>query len=105
MKFKFYFLFTLIMASVLDAQSDRVSGKIRGKAIDAMTKDPLVGANILLLPVESGRGTMTNENGEFVIPNIMSGVYSIKVSYMGYATTIIQNIEVWIIITLIIRNI
>ena len=94
MKFKFYFLFTLIIASVLDAQSDRVSGKIRGKAIDAMTKDPLVGANILLLPVEGGRGTMTNENGEFVIPNIMSGVYSIKVSYMGYASTIIQNIEV-----------
>ena len=94
MKFKFYFLLTLIIISVLDAQSDRVSGKIRGKAIDAMTKDPLVGANILLLPVESGRGTMTNENGEFVIPNIMSGVYSIKVSYMGYASTIIQNIEI-----------
>ena len=94
MKFKFYFLLTLIIVSVLDAQSDRVSGKIRGKAIDAMTKDPLVGANILLLPVEGGRGTMTNENGEFVIPNIMSGVYSIKVSYMGYASTIIQNIEV-----------
>ncbi len=82
MKFKFYFLLTLIIISVLDAQSDRVSGKIRGKAIDAMTKDVLVGANILLLPVEGGRGTMTNENGEFVIPNIMSGVYSIKVSYM-----------------------
>ena len=94
MKFKSHFLLTLIIISVLDAQSDRVSGKIRGKAIDGMTKDPLVGANILLLPVESGRGTMTNENGEFVIPNIMSGIYSIKVSYMGYASTIIQNIEV-----------
>ena len=94
MKFKTYFLLPLIIISVLDAQSDRVSGKIRGKAIDGMTKDPLAGANILLLPVESGRGTMTNENGEFVIPNIMSGFYSIKVSYMGYASTIIQNIEV-----------
>ena len=70
MKFKTYFLLPLIIISVLDAQSDRVSGKIRGKAIDGMTKDPLAGANILLLPVESGRGTMTNENGEFVIPNI-----------------------------------
>jgi len=93
-KFKFYFLSILIIISALDAQSDRVSGKIRGKAVDAMTKDPLVGANVLLLPIESGRGTMTNENGEFVIPNIMSGMYAIKVSYMGYASTIIQNIEV-----------
>ena len=47
MKFKTYFLLPLIIISVLDAQSDRVSGKIRGKAIDGMTKDPLVGANIL----------------------------------------------------------
>ena len=94
LKFKSFFFFIFIIISVLDAQSDRVSGKIRGKAVDAMTKDPLFGANILLLPVESGRGTMTNENGEFVIPNLITGVYSVKVSYMGYASTIIQSIEV-----------
>jgi len=93
-KFKFYFFFIFIIITVLDAQSDRVSGKIRGRAVDAMTKDPLAGANVLLLPVESGRGTMTNENGEFVIPNLITGVYSVKVSYMGYASTIIQSIEV-----------
>ena len=93
-KYKNCLFFILIAISVLDAQSDRVSGKIRGKAIDGISKDPLVGANVLLLPVESGRGTMTNENGEFVIPNLMTGLYSIKVSYMGYASTIIQNIEV-----------
>ena len=94
MKYKNCLFFILIAISVLDAQSDRVSGKIRGKAIDGISKDPLVGANVLLLPVESGRGTMTNENGEFVIQNLMTGLYSIKVSYMGYASTIIQNIEV-----------
>ncbi len=94
MKYKNCLFFILIAISVLDAQSDRVSGKISGKAIDGISKDPLVGANVLLLPVESGRGTMTNENGEFVIPNLMTGLYSIKVSYMGYASTIIQNIEV-----------
>ena len=46
--------------SVLDSQSDRVSGKIRGKVIGAINKDPLIGANVLLLPIETGRGTMTN---------------------------------------------
>ena len=80
--------------SVLDAQSDRVSGKIRGKVIGAINKDPLIGANVLLLPIETGRGTMTNENGEFVIPNLITGKYSLKVSYMGYASTIIQSIDV-----------
>ena len=94
MKFKFLLSIIFVFISVLGAQSDRVSGKIRGKVVDGINKVPLVGANVLLLPVEAGRGTMTNENGEFVIPNLITGKYSIKFSYMGYASTTIQSIDV-----------
>ena len=94
MKFKFLLSIIFVFISVLGAQSDRVSGKIRGKVVDGINKEPLVGANVLLLPVEAGRGTMTNENGEFVIPNLITGKYSIKFSYMGYASTTIQSIDV-----------
>jgi outer membrane receptor protein involved in Fe transport len=92
---KFYFIiYGLVVITTLNAQSDRVSGKIRGRVIDSTSKDPLVGANVFVLPVESGRGTMTNQNGEFVLPNLMTGRYNIKVSYMGYASTTIQDIDV-----------
>ena len=80
MKFKFLLSIIFVFISVSGAQSDRVSGKIRGKVADGINKEPLVGANVLLLPVEAGRGTMTNENGEFVIPNLITGKYSIKFS-------------------------
>ena len=92
---KFYFIiYGLVVITTLNAQSDRVSGKIRGRVVDSTSKNPLAGANVLVLPVGSGRGTMTNENGEFVLPNLMTGRYNVKVSYMGYASTTIQDIDV-----------
>ena len=92
-KFNFI-IYALVVIITLNAQSDRVSGKIRGRVVDSTSKNPLAGANVLVLPVGSGRGTMTNENGEFVLPNLMTGRYNVKVSYMGYASTTIQDIDV-----------
>ena len=92
-KFNFI-MYALVVITTLNAQSDRVSGKIRGRVVDSASKNPLAGANILVLPVGSGRGTMTNEDGEFVLPNLMTGRYNVKVSYMGYASTTIQDIDV-----------
>ena len=92
-KFNFI-MYALVVITTLNAQSDRVSGKIRGRVVDSTSKNPLAGANVLVLPVGSGRGTMTNENGEFVLPNLMTGRYNVKVSYMGYASTTIQDIDV-----------
>ena len=92
-KFNFI-IYALVVITTLNAQSDRVSGKIRGRVVDSTSKNPLAGANVLVLPVGSGRGTMTNENGEFVLPNLMTGRYNVKVSYMGYASTTIQDIDV-----------
>ena len=92
---KFNFIMcALVVITTLNAQSDRVSGKIRGRVVDSASKNPLAGANVLVLPVGSGRGTMTNEDGEFVLPNLMTGRYNVKVSYMGYASTTIQDIDV-----------
>ena len=53
----FSLLSLLIVVSSLFSQSDRVAGKIRGKVVDAETGQPLVGANIIILPTESGLGT------------------------------------------------
>ena len=92
-KFNFI-MYALVVITTLNAQSDRVSGKIRGRVVDSASKNPLAGANVLVLPVGSGRGTMTNEDGEFVLPNLMTGRYNVKVSYMGYASTTIQDIDV-----------
>jgi hypothetical protein len=58
-------------------KSVTLSGTVR----DSETDEPLVGANIRLLPVN--KGTQTNENGRFAL-NIEPGNYSLEISYIGY---------------------
>jgi hypothetical protein len=45
-----FIIYALVVITTLNAQSDRVSGKIRGRVIDNVSKDPLAGANVLILP-------------------------------------------------------
>lgn len=56
--------------------------KITGKVIDAKSKEPLIGANILING--SNIGTATNLNGEFEIHDIPTAEFSISISMIGY---------------------
>lgn len=86
-------LFLILMGLAL-GQSDRIAGKIRGKITDADTGDPLIGANAVVLPVETGRGAMSDVNGQFVIPNIPAGTYDMQVSYIGYASHTVRDLKI-----------
>lgn len=61
---------------------------IEGKVVDNVTKEPILGANILI--ENSSNGTITNELGEFVLKNISSSK-NILISFLGYKT---QKIKV-----------
>jgi hypothetical protein len=67
-------------------------GKVSGKIIDAATKEPLVGANIVILNTDWGAAT--NIEGEYFILNVPPGNYDIRFSYVGYAPKTIQNVRV-----------
>ena len=41
---------------------------LKGKIIDSKTKDPLIGANVIV--VGTGQGSASNMNGEFFIKGI-----------------------------------
>ncbi|GCD77853.1 TonB-dependent receptor [Thermaurantimonas aggregans] len=60
-------------------------GRIRGYVNDAQTKEPLPFVNVVL---EGDRkvGTITNDDGFFVLPNVNPGTYTLKVSLIGYET-------------------
>jgi len=68
------------------------SGKIRGIVVDRETGDPLPGANVLI--EGTTLGASTDLNGLYVILAVPAGVYSLKVTYMGYQETDIANIRV-----------
>ncbi len=69
-----------------------VTGKISGSIKDAQTGEPLIGANILVEGMNIGAAT--DINGEFVILNIPPKKYSIKISFIGYETTIIKDVSI-----------
>ncbi|MBN1300606.1 MAG: TonB-dependent receptor [Melioribacteraceae bacterium] len=72
-KYLLFFLFPCI----LFAQK----GLITGHVIDAMTRQPLIGANVVI--EGQGYGAATDEFGIFRI-NVPYGIYTIKFSYIGY---------------------
>ena len=73
------------------------TGKIAGKVIDATTKEPLIGANVILNG--TSLGASTDIDGEYYIINISPGVYSVSVSMVGYKKNVSENIRVQIDLT------
>jgi outer membrane receptor protein involved in Fe transport len=84
-------IFMLLLFSV-PALAQIGVGKLNGKVTDAQTKEPLIGANVVI--VNTDIGAATNIEGEYFILNITPGTYSVKVSYVGYAPKTIQDVRV-----------
>lgn len=68
------------------------TGKLAGTIKDAQTGEPLVGANVII--EGTNFGAATNTNGEYVILNIAPGRYNVKFSFIGYETTIMQDVSI-----------
>lgn len=61
------------------------SGSITGKVVDATTGEPLPGATVFL--EGSSMGASADLNGNYIIPDVPSGSYKVRVSYVGYRTS------------------
>ncbi len=93
-KLQWNFLFCVLLgllaiSSLLNAQT---TGKIAGKITDESTREPLVGANIMI--DGTSLGTAASQTGEFYIINIPPGRYTLIVRMMGYETIRYQNVAV-----------
>jgi len=67
-------------------------GKLIGNVVDKETKEPLVGATIVV--ENTGYGASTDVDGKFVIINIPAGIYNVKISYVGYQTELIKDVKI-----------
>lgn len=68
------------------------TGKIAGKVTDAATSEPLPGVNIVL--VNTTAGASSNDAGEFFVLNVPVGVYTLRVTALGYETQNITGVQV-----------
>ncbi|TVQ11331.1 MAG: TonB-dependent receptor [Balneolaceae bacterium] len=88
MKVFFFLLLSLFGISSLYAQSGRISGKITDDRNELLT-----GAAIYIVEIE--RGAVADINGEYVLVNIPPGIYTLRKSYVGYGTLVINDVEVF----------
>lgn len=81
-------IFSILFLGLSIAQT-AISAEIRGKLTDRETKEPLMGANVVLLG--TSYGAAADLDGQFEIKGIKPGSYNIKVSILGYQEKIIYN--------------
>ena len=86
----FLIIICLVLAAVrIDAG---VTGKLRGKVTDAVTGETLPGVNVLLLGTQLGAAS--DIEGDFIIIGITPGVYSVRVSMVGYREVVVKDIKI-----------
>ena len=64
---------------------------LQGKIIDSKTKDPLIGANVIIKG--TAQGSASNIDGDFYISDIVQSMVNLQVSYIGYKTKTISDID------------
>lgn len=84
----FFILFTSFVFSQFQ------SGKLTGSVTDAITKEPLIGANVIINGTTLGAAT--DVNGRFIILKVPPGVYSVSASILGYAKETQIDVEIYV---------
>ena len=82
----------LVWLTVFPALAQVPVQQIRGSVRDAQTRETLPGANVVL--VGESRGTITNEEGRFLLEDVPVGRYNLQVSYVGYKPEILPELLV-----------
>lgn len=89
---KTYRFFLLVVCSFLSfLVNAQTTGKIAGTITDE-NGEPLPGVNVIL--VETNQGNSTNGNGEYFILNIKPGTYTLLVSFIGFKTIRMSDVQV-----------
>ena len=83
-----FFLLFLFEISLLAG----TTGKIAGKILDAASKEPLIGANVII--EGTSLGAATDIEGNYFIINIPPGTYNIRASLVGYSSVTFTNVKV-----------
>lgn len=89
-KIFFSFLLVLLTTSFGFAQSNT----IRGQIVDAQSEYPLIGATVRIMDSDPVKGSTTDLDGYFAIPDVPVGRYTLLVTYIGYNEQSIPNVVV-----------
>ena len=87
----------ICFSTVINAQPyNDPKGRISGKVIDAVTKQPVDYATVSVFKAGSAspiNGVVTDPKGNFAITNLNPGDYSISVDFMGYKKKVVDQLS------------
>ncbi|MEO1021581.1 MAG: TonB-dependent receptor [Bacteroidota bacterium] len=89
----YYIRFSLFLVFVLSASSIRAQ-TVTGIIIDTDTKEPLIGANIVLVNHQPLIGTSSNTEGHFELQGLPVGRQSFRITYLGYRQRVVSEVLV-----------
>ena len=75
------------------ASQDIRTGGVTGQLVDAITMEPLIGANVII-EGSAGKGTATDSDGRYRLDQIDAGIYSLRFSYLGYESYIATDVVI-----------
>lgn len=88
-------LFVLVLFFLCStASAQQLTQTIKGTVIDRDTQEALMGASILVVDSDPLMGTITDLDGQFVLPRVPLGRQTLQISYIGYETSYVQDIDV-----------
>jgi hypothetical protein len=85
---------TFILLFVTSINAQQLTQTLRGIVIDADTKQPIIGATVIVLGSNPLIGDNTSETGAFRFKNLGVGRVVIQVSFIGYQTATLPNVIV-----------
>ena len=91
-KLKLLFIsLTMVIVSNINAQN--ITQSIRGQIIEKQTQTTLLGATIIILDSNPVIATITDNDGYFLLENIPIGRISLQISYLGFNTVVLSNLN------------
>lgn len=67
---------------------------VRGTVVDKISQAPLPGAIVVIVNSEPLMGVSTNEEGKFSFSKVPVGKQTLKISFIGYKESVMQNLSV-----------
>lgn len=91
-RIRIFFLLTVSLWLVATLSFGQGVGKIIGKVVDGQNGEPLIGTNVII--EGTSMGAAVDIEGNFTIPNVPVGSYTLMGSMIGYSVTKISDVEV-----------
>lgn len=84
----FLFGFSILLPAQAPTQT------VRGTVVDKISQAPLPGAIVVIVNSEPLMGVSTNEEGKFSFSKVPVGKQTLKISFIGYKESVMQNLSV-----------